>query len=133
MPKPDFLTAFSAINGFAAVLLGAIGAHALRGELSARNTLESWQTASQYHLAHAVAAIALLAWVSARPALAPRLRRAAWCWQIGCLLFAGSIYLLALGGPRFLGPITPLGGLAFLAGWGLLAVEAFRHPPSSSS
>lgn len=131
MPNPKFLTFFTALNGFGAVLLGALGAHALHERLSARGTLDSWQTAVQYHLAHAIGALALLAWASAQPGRAGRLHLAAWFWQSGCLLFAGSIYLLALGGPRFLGPVTPLGGLAFLVGWALLAVESLRRPPTS--
>jgi uncharacterized membrane protein YgdD (TMEM256/DUF423 family) len=139
MPKPTYLTLFTASNGFCAVLLGALGAHALEATLSARGSLGAWQTATQYQLAHVVGSLALLAWAAAEPAGArpARLRRIAWLWQSGCILFSGSIYILALGGPRFLGPVTPLGGLAFLAGWALLAVEAFRssptRPPSTSA
>lgn len=131
MSATRLITFLASLNGFCAVLLGALGAHALRARLSAQGTLESWQTAAQYHLAHAVASIALLAWASAQAERAPRLLRVAWLWQLGCLLFAGSIYLLALDGPRFLGPVTPLGGLAFLAGWALLAAESLRRPPSA--
>ncbi len=122
----------SSINGFAAVLLGALGAHALKAELTTRGSLGAWQTASGYQLAHAVAALAVLAWAAAQPERNRRLRRVAACWLAGSLLFAGSIYLLALGGPRMLGPVTPLGGLAFLAGWALLALESLRRPDSES-
>jgi uncharacterized membrane protein YgdD (TMEM256/DUF423 family) len=115
------------LNGFAAVLLGALGAHAWHETLLARGTLASWQVATQYHLVHAAATLGLLAWHTGDdPARAGAARRIAWLWQIGCLLFAGSIYALSLGGPRFLGPVTPLGGLAFMAGWALLGLEAFR-------
>jgi uncharacterized membrane protein YgdD (TMEM256/DUF423 family) len=133
MPTPVSLTFSTTLNGFCAVLLGALGAHALKPRLLAREALDSWQTAAHYHLAHAVGTLALLAWASARPERAVPLHRAAWCWQAGCLLFAGSIYALALGGPRLLGPITPLGGLAFLAGWALLAVESLRNRASDSA
>lgn len=131
MPKTKFLTFCAALNGFCAVLLGALGAHALKPRLLARASLDSWQTAAHYHLAHAVGTLALLAWASARPERADPLQRVAWCWQLGCLLFAGSIYVLALGGPRLLGPVTPLGGLAFLAGWALLAAESLRSRSSA--
>lgn len=115
-----FLTSLS---GFLAVLLGALGAHALKARLTAADTLGSWQTAAHYHLAHSIACLALLAWAAAQPARVKRLTRISTLWLTGCALFSGSIYLLALGGPRFLGPVTPLGGLAFLAGWALLALE----------
>lgn len=131
MPKPIYLTFLTALNGFSAVLLGALGAHALKDRLNARGSLESWHTAAHYQLAHAVAAVALLAWATAQPESRARLHRVAGLWQLGALLFAGSIYGLALGGPRFLGPITPLGGLAFLAGWALLAVEGLRRSPTA--
>jgi uncharacterized membrane protein YgdD (TMEM256/DUF423 family) len=70
-----------------------------------------------YHLVHAVALLALPNWV--------------WvgrCWIAGIVLFSGSLYWLSLGGPRFLGPVTPLGGLAFLLGWALAAWNAVRLP-----
>lgn len=122
-PLPLVLTACS---GFIAVLLGALGAHALNPKLLANSTLEAWMTASHYHLLHTVACLALLAWSVAQPERAGRLTRIHACWLLGCLLFSGSIYVLALGGPKFLGPVTPLGGLAFLAGWLLLAREAYH-------
>lgn len=104
----------AAFFGFTAVLLGALGAHALEGQLLARETTSAWQTAALYHLVHAVALFALALFSSATG------RSFSWtfrCWTGGILLFSGSLYLLALGGPSFLGPVTPLGGLLFLAGW----------------
>jgi uncharacterized membrane protein YgdD (TMEM256/DUF423 family) len=92
--------------------------------------LNAWQTASTYQLVHAVAALAISAWANADPARLSSLSRIGWCWLVGSLLFSSSIYLLALGGPKWLGPVTPLGGLAFMAGWLLLAIEAFRRPTS---
>jgi uncharacterized membrane protein YgdD (TMEM256/DUF423 family) len=129
------LTALSALTGFTAVLLGALGAHTLKTTLLALGTVSAWETAAHYQLLHAVATLAALAWSAAEPARAPALQRIAAWWLLGAWLFAGSIYALALGGPRFLGPITPLGGLAFLTGWTLLFILALRlrHPASASS
>lgn len=118
----------TACSGFIAVLLGALGAHALKPKLLAQGTLDAWTTAAHYHLLHTVACLALFTWAIAQPSRAARLSRVSTCWLLGCLLFSGSIYVLALGGPKFLGPITPLGGLAFLAGWLLLAREARLKP-----
>jgi Uncharacterized small membrane protein len=131
MPKPAFLHFFSAINGFTAVALGALGAHALKEKLTASGNLDSWQTASSYQLAHAVAGLAVLAWAAAQTGRRSAMQRIAMCWLLGSLLFSGSIYALSLGAPRFLGPVTPLGGIAFLVGWVLLTVEAFRRPAST--
>ncbi|MDQ8204200.1 DUF423 domain-containing protein [Pelagicoccus sp. SDUM812003] len=100
------------------IVLGAFGAHALKDLLAENGSAESWRTAVLYHLIHAVA---LLAVVSRGSSL-----RAKWSvplWVLGILLFSGSIYGLALTGWKLLGPITPLGGLAFIAGWILLAIE----------
>ena len=130
-PRP--LIFLNAMNGFFAVLLGALGAHALKARLVANDSLGAWETASSYQLAHAVAAVAVLAWASSQAGRRLALHRVALSWLIGCLLFSGSIYSLALGGPRWLGPVTPLGGIAFLIGWFLLAMEGLRRPASPSS
>jgi uncharacterized membrane protein YgdD (TMEM256/DUF423 family) len=123
-PSVLFLTG---INGAIAVMLGAFGAHALKPGLTESGMLHAWETATHYHLAHAVACLGLLAWSAACPNRANQVRWIAFSWLFGCLLFAGSLYWLALGGPRFLGPITPIGGLAFIAGWALVAKEAFHR------
>lgn len=112
----------AALAGLLSVALGALGAHALRDTLGERGA-PVWQTATQYLLAHAVGCLALVGWAAAQPARAQRLGRIVALWLAGCLLFSGSLYGLALGGPRLLGPITPLGGTAFLVGWLLLAFE----------
>jgi uncharacterized membrane protein YgdD (TMEM256/DUF423 family) len=121
-----YLTGLAALNGFSAVLLGALGAHALHDRLDAGGALQSWQVASTYHLVHAIGILSVLIWAQVQPAREGRLRLVGKLWLAGCVLFAGSIYALSLGGPRALGPVTPLGGLAFLAGWGLLALEGFK-------
>ena len=101
-----------ALLGFLAVACGAFGAHALAGRLDPEQ-LEWWQTASHYHLAHALA----LALVGCVPGSARIRGLAGLAFLGGVLLFSGSLYAMALGAPRWFGAITPLGGLCFLLGW----------------
>lgn len=110
-----------ALLGGTAVVLGAFGAHALRGVLSDQQ-LGWWQTAVQYQLWHA---LALLAVASLRP---PRAGAIAGLLGGGELLFSGSLYLMALTDARWLGAITPLGGGAMILGWLLFAWQAARMP-----
>ena len=111
--------------GFAGVVLGALGAHGkLHDALVAAGTVDPWRTAVQYHLIHAVALVALAGW----PADAPGTRWVGRCWTAGIVLFSGSLYALSLGAPKALGPVTPLGGVALIAGWLLLAGQAIRTP-----
>lgn len=119
---------FAAMAGFSAVALGAFGAHALKPTLLARGSVETWNTGSLYHLVHAAALLGV-AWLGPDGA-APRgpLARAADCWLAGTVLFSGSLYVLALGGPRWLGPVTPLGGVLLLTGWILVAFAGRRSP-----
>lgn len=113
------LLVLSAAAGFSGVALGAFGAHGLRKRLEqaadgARRG-EWWQTGATYHLVHALA-IGLAA--SLGPQSAEHWPRcAAWSFAGGIALFSGSLYVMALTGLRKLGAVTPLGGLAFLAGW----------------
>jgi len=113
----------AAILGLLGVALGAFGAHGLGDTLASRGSTRTWETAVLYHLVHAVALLAL-ALGGDRAGL--RVGAIGACWVTGVLFFSGSLYLLALGGPRMLGPITPLGGLAFLAGWLLVAAGAWK-------
>ena len=103
----------AALLGALGVILGAFGAHGLQTRLSAEQ-LESWDTAVRYHLLHSVAllALALFAIETGRSIQWP-----AWLFSLGILFFSGSIYLLVLTGQRWLGPVTPLGGLCLIAGW----------------
>ena len=113
--------AAGAVFGLTGVVMGALGAHALEGQISARG-LDIWDTAVIYHLAHAIAlvAVGVLARLEGPPARPVML--AGWAFAVGIMLFSGSLYVLALGGPRIFGPLTPLGGIALCAGWvGLLA------------
>jgi len=112
----------AAFAGFTGVTLGAFGAHGLRDRISPE-MLAVYQTGVQYHLIHAVALLAVAALV---PRAASRLfPTAAWLFTLGIVLFSGSLYVMALTGLTRLGMVTPLGGLAFLAGWALLAIAAF--------
>jgi len=103
-----------ALLAAAGVALGAFGAHALRGSVDA-SLLAVWQTATQYHLVHALAIVVLgfasLHWQSRQLAIA------GWILFAGVLLFSGSLYVLVLLDLRWLGAVTPLGGIAFIAGW----------------
>ncbi len=120
MPTPSGRSiVFAVAAGFTAVAAGAFGAHKLRPLLEAGGRYEVWQTAAHYHLLHSVVLLALALYLHREtpPALARRLNRSAALFAAGIALFSGSLYLLALGGPRWLGPVTPLGGLCLLAGW----------------
>jgi len=107
-----------------AVALGAFGAHALKARV-APDMLAIWQTGVTYHAWHALALLALGLLLLHAPENAA-LRIAAWLFVAGIVLFAGSLYLLALGAPRIVGAITPLGGAAFIAGWIVVAVGVWR-------
>jgi uncharacterized membrane protein YgdD (TMEM256/DUF423 family) len=113
--------AIGALNAALAVAAGAFAAHGLRDRLDAR-ALEVFETGARYHMYHALALIA--AGVVASSARGAQV--AGWIFQIGIVLFSGSLYALALTGTRGLGAVTPLGGLAFLAGWLWLAWAAWR-------
>ncbi len=110
-----------AISGALAVAAGAFGAHWLRERLDTR-ALEVFETAARYQMFHALALLAVgLVLIAARPAgVAPQV--AGWGFLIGTLVFSGSLYALALSGMRWLGAITPIGGLAFIIGWLALVV-----------
>lgn len=110
----------SSASGFLAVALGAFGAHGLQSRLEGvadgAKRLGWWQTAAHYHLMHALA-LGVVAFAIAK---VPQARFAGYAFTFGTLLFSGSLYAMTLGGPRWLGAVTPLGGLGFLAGWAVL-------------
>jgi uncharacterized membrane protein YgdD (TMEM256/DUF423 family) len=109
----------AALSGFLAVALGAFGAHALGTRLDER-ALSVFETAVQYHFFHTLALLAVGLLCRREASASVQLRSSGIAFALGLVLFCGSLYLLSVTGLRWLGAITPLGGLAFLAGWGLL-------------
>jgi len=107
-----------------AVILGAFGAHGLKARLGAE-LLTTWQTAVEYHFYHGLGLI-LVGILALHLPGSPWLRWSGGAMLAGILLFSGSLYLLALTGIRWLGAITPLGGLAFILAWLLLLVAALQ-------
>ena len=106
----------TALVGFTGVLLGALGAHgSLHDHVAALDRLPQWETAVRYHLLHAAALLAA-ALVPAGET-ARRLRLSFTAWLIGILIFSGSLYVLASTGVKWLGAITPIGGLSLMLGW----------------
>ncbi len=118
------LLSFAAISGFLGVSLGAFAAHGLKHRIAAES-LATWQTGVQYQMYHALAllAVGLLYQTQASKAL----KLSGLAFILGSFLFSGSLYALALGAPKALGAITPMGGLSFLVGWASLAVHALRR------
>lgn len=111
----------AALSAFIAVAAGAFGAHALKARLEP-DLLTVFETAARYQMYHALA-LFIAAWLAMQEPCIWAVR-AGWCFIIGTVLFSGSLYALALSGVRALGAITPLGGVAFLAGWICLALAA---------
>ena len=123
-PGPSRLVLLGAGLAGVAVALGAFGSHGLKGRVDAE-ALGWWQTGVQYLLPHAVAVMAL--GLTGRPALRlPGLLLAG-----GSVVFAGTLAAMALGGPRWLGAVTPLGGLLMIAGWALLAWRGAAAAPET--
>jgi len=119
-----------AISGALAVAAGAFGAHALRAQLEPR-LLEVFETAARYQMYHALAIMLVGGWIASCGATASGQVRlvyvSGWAFVAGTCLFSGSLYAMAFSGIRALGAITPLGGVAFIVGWLLLAVAALRR------
>nr|WP_070961465.1 DUF423 domain-containing protein [Hyphomonas sp. Mor2] len=113
------ITALGAIAGFIAVALGAFGAHALQGGFDEKQ-VGWWETATLYLLVHAVLATAVSATDSVK------FGTAAQVLLVGAVIFAGTLYAMALGAPRWLGAITPIGGVGLLIGWALIAWAALK-------
>jgi len=107
-----------------ATVLGAFGAHALKSQLSP-DKLAVYETAVRYHFLHALGLLVI--GVLLRSTDTELLRWSAMLVLVGIILFSGSLYLLTFGAPRLLGVVTPLGGLALIAGWGLFAVTMWRQ------
>lgn len=130
----------AAVSGLLTVMLGAFGAHSLKGSIE-EPLFQAYQTAVQYQFYHTLALLAvsiLLQTGSASNSDGTRLNHKGlntkWLSYsgglllLGLLLFCGSLYALALGAPKFVGAITPLGGLSFLTAWLCLLLSAWRQP-----
>lgn len=124
------LLILAALFGMLGVTLGAFGAHGLKGHIS-EHMLANWHTAVFYHMIHALALLGT-ALASAR------LRQntvvlAGWFFVTGILIFSGSLYIMALTGMKWLGAITPIGGVSLIVGWLLLLVGAWAWKPEQSN
>lgn len=110
---------------FLGVAAGAFGAHALSDHFARHPDLEStYNTAVRYHMIHGLA-LFLVAWVAGKSP-GGLINAAGYAFFIGVILFSGSLYMLSLSGVRWLGAVTPFGGIAFLAGWALLVIKFWR-------
>lgn len=116
-----FLLYAAALGGFLSVVFGAFAAHGLKNYIDAYS-LSIWQTGVQYQMYHSLALLGVALAYLHRPGKS--LKLAGLAFILGGLLFSGSLYALALGAPRWLGAITPLGGLGFLLGWLALGLAA---------
>jgi uncharacterized membrane protein YgdD (TMEM256/DUF423 family) len=119
--------ALGALNAAIAIAAGAFAAHGLREKLDAR-ALEVFETGARYHMYHAFALVLVgLVGMAASSGAVRGSQTAGWLFQVGIVLFSGSLYALALTGTTAIGAITPIGGLAFIVGWLWLAWSAWRR------
>lgn len=116
--------ALGCINAMLVVLIGAFGAHALKARLTVEN-MAIFQTGVQYHFYHAVGLI-LLGLIALQIPITPYLRWSGWLMLVGIVLFSGSLYALSITNIRWLGMITPFGGLAFIIAWLLLTIGIIK-------
>ena len=117
--------AIASILGGLSIIAGAFASHALREKLSER-ALEIFETAARYQMYHALALLLVALLISQTESFQPSLVIAGWAFIIGVTVFSGSLYALSLTDIKVLGAITPLGGLAFIIGWGALAYASLN-------
>ena len=122
----QFFLAIAAIFGGLSVGVGAFGAHALKEKLTERS-LEIFETGARYQMYHALALVLVSVLIDRTQFSQPALVAAGWTFMIGILIFSGSLYALSLTGIKVIGAVTPLGGAAFIAGWGALAIAALNN------
>jgi len=122
MPKLIFI--FSSISGIIAVGLGAFGAHALKAKLEAEGTLATFQTAVQYQFFHTLALL-IIGLLINRYAQS-WLTYSGYAMMAGVVIFSGSLYLLCFTGQKWLGAITPIGGVGFILGWFFLLLAVIK-------
>jgi uncharacterized membrane protein YgdD (TMEM256/DUF423 family) len=123
MERTFFIIA--SLLGSLSVALGAFGAHALRGRIE-ESLLANYQTGVSYMFYHALA-IFIVAWAVSKWPASNLSTWAGWLFVLGIVIFSGSLFVMAFTGLRWLGAITPIGGVAFIAGWLLLALVAWRN------
>lgn len=111
------------LSGALCVMIGAFGAHALKERLDER-AMQIFEIGAKYHMYHALALL-ILAFIATKTEHL-LVQSSGLCFFLGTVLFSGSLYALALGGPRWLGMVTPIGGLSFIAGWLSLAALAWK-------
>lgn len=120
----QIFVSIAAFLGGLSVAAGAFGSHALREKVSERS-LEIFETGARYQMYHALALLLVALLLSRAESPPPTLIASGWLFIVGIAIFCGSLYALSLTGIKILGAITPIGGVAFLAGWGALAVAAW--------
>lgn len=113
------------LNAMLAVMLGAFAAHGLKNHLT-QDLMAIYQTAVQYHFFHALGLLVVGLIALHIPSAA--VKWSGWLMVMGILLFSGSLYLLAISGTRWLGMITPFGGICFITAWALLAWSVYKQP-----
>ena len=121
---PKLFLIFASISGFLSVALGAFGAHALKAKLTAEGTIDTYQTAVQYQFYHTLALLGIALLMTRIES--SWLHYAGYSMTFGIVIFSGSLYLLCFTGMKWLGAITPIGGLFFLAGWACILITAIK-------
>lgn len=122
MNSKIFWLRITAICGGLAIVLGAFGAHALKETLT-EEMLTIFETGVKYHFYHALALLGLIAYIK-QDVIPKSMITILLCWFIGTLIFSGSLYILSVSGIRWLGAITPIGGVLMIVGWFWLAISA---------
>jgi uncharacterized membrane protein YgdD (TMEM256/DUF423 family) len=126
-----FLSIASILAGLS-VALGAFGSHGLKDKLTDR-ALEIFEIATRYQMYHALALLLVGVLLMQNEAAQPWLNAAGYAFMIGIILFSGSLYALSFSGVKVLGAVAPIGGVAFMVGWGCLAIGALSFNPISRS
>ena len=124
-------TIIAAIFGFLGVALGAFGAHGLTAVFEANGRADSFHTATEYHMIHVLALLAV-AWIDSRSP-GKWTRWAGYLFIAGVILFSGSLYILSIFDVGIMGAVAPLGGLSFLGGWALLGYAAWQDDESKNA
>ena len=120
-----FFITLASLSGMLAVVLGAFGAHALKDRLD-EYALGIFETAVQYHFYHSFRTTGGTGVIALSQPQTAMLKSSGWLFLLGIVVFCGSLYLLSVTGVRWLGAITPLGGLAFIGGWACLAATGWK-------